>query len=192
MQTMGKPILFSPEMIRALKKGVKTQTRRTMKAATCPFGEVGELLYVREDYQLPAYLDSVSPSGVTAPNVKIHYTADGDSPFSGMGKPRSNMYMPRWMSRMTLELTGVKSEKLKEISHEDVLAEGISSEQAYEAIAGQSRYFIGEAYQKAYAALWDKLHGSGAWDVNPFVWVLRFKVHHCNIDELIKDGFGAE
>jgi hypothetical protein len=83
--------------------------------------------------------------------------------------------MPRWASRLTLELTEVRVERLKEITHEDAFAEGAPHPDA--------------AYSRrdSFMLLWDSINGTGSWDANPWVWVLAFRVHHKNVDALLAE-----
>ena len=150
-----RPILFSAPMVRAILEGRKTQTRRVVKpqpdfdnqwivcatpkkltpellAEECPFGQPGDHLWVREGLtRKPACL-----LGIEATNgvESAHYSADdcdllNDSGFNICpwwgGKSLSAIYMPRWASRIDLEITGIRVERLQEISEEDCIAEGI-------------------------------------------------------------------
>lgn len=75
---------------------------------------------------------------------------------------RPSIHMPRWASRITLEVTGVRVERLNAISEEDALAEGIAPEAPDECAI-------------AFQRLWESINGPGSWDANPFVWVVSFK-----------------
>ncbi len=68
---------------------------------------------------------------------------------------KSPIFMPRWASRITLEITAVRVERLQDISEADARAEGVTA-------------------VCAYRKLWEKIHGPGSWDVNPYVWVVEF------------------
>jgi hypothetical protein len=89
-------------------------------------------------------------------------------------KWRPSIHMPRWASRITLELTGVRVERVQDISEADARAEGCSG-------AGGTDWETGErdgvTPRDDYAALWDSLNAKRGygWDVNPFVWVLDFR-----------------
>jgi len=80
--------------------------------------------------------------------------------------------MPRWASRITLELTGVRVERLQDIDLADALAEGISDTGALilDSAGNEQGGPIAE-----YAVLWEQINGTGSWDANPWVWVLDFK-----------------
>ncbi len=226
-KTEGKPIMFSHSMVRAMVEDRKTKTRRKVKGVldikgctvypsephkptyslsllmdNCPFGRPGDLLYVREDFRVSSFYDQMSPSQVPAlDTVKIHYDADGWPPSHayGFGKKRENMYMPRWMSRITLELVNVRVERLQEISLPDCWAEGITQNQVDIA----ERYLLDHLFLEdtvlrggnptcwAYAKLWEDLHGPGTWQENPFVWVLEFRVLQGNIDTILQERISA-
>ncbi len=85
-------------------------------------------------------------------------------------KWRPSIHMPRWASRVTLEIVRVRVERLQDISEEDARAEGING--IYPAGSDELTYINGPG---GYHWLWDSLHGKGAWDKNPWVWVIEFK-----------------
>ena len=84
--------------------------------------------------------------------------------------------MPRWASRITLEITGVRVERLQQISGKDALAEGVmewvqwDSPEAKASWAGNGDYAKG-----AFRHLWQSINGAGSWDANPWVWVVEFQ-----------------
>lgn len=82
----------------------------------------------------------------------------------------ASIHMPRWASRLTLDITAVRVERLQEISNADLLAEGIVP-----LLTKADAPDYTDAVLK-YQALWDKLNGKGSWDANPFVWVIEFRV----------------
>ena len=100
-----------------------------------------------------------------------HYRATDPAPELdvGTGEPgcrwRPSIFMPRWASRITLEITGVRVERLQQISDADALAEGCS--------AADMR--SGDSWASVYARLWGSIHGPGSWDANPWVWVVEFR-----------------
>lgn len=75
---------------------------------------------------------------------------------------KPSIHMPRWASRITLEITEIRVQRLQEISEEDAIAEGIGHCDVDAAIAD-------------YASLWDRINGPGAWESNPWVWAITFK-----------------
>ena len=117
----------------------------------CPYGQPGEdRLYVRETWAAPHAYDHLPPRLIPQ-DARIHYAATEDR---GGLLWRPSIHMPRWASRITLEVTGVRVETLGVISHEDALAEGVSSIEEYK-------------------ALWINING--AWLPETWVWVLDFK-----------------
>lgn len=192
-----RPILFSGPMVRAILEGRKTQTRREVKAINhdsfevftaadpsgfwgfdakndpvlcvhSPYGEVGDRLWVRESF------------AVCADN-NIFYRADGKpDPWDGV-KWKPSIHMPRLASRITLEITGVRVERLNAISEDDAKAEGTEnrSDLAW-GHGGQgddmARWAVDHGHRYAFCHLWDSINGDGAWSLNPWVWVVEFKV----------------
>ena len=189
--TTERPILFSAPMVRALLAGTKTQTRRPLRAGTwfdaqhgvirmapaglactgfapvaCTYGQPGDKLWVRE-----AFSGSIAYERHGYPlkewGNKIWYWADGNPQRGDWTKPRPSIHMPRHLSRITLELTEVRVERLQDISEADALAEGV---------ANSLRLPGGRFANENYAHLWDAINGPGSWDANPWVWVVAFKV----------------
>lgn len=76
--------------------------------------------------------------------------------------------MPRWVSRITLEITGVRIERLLDISEADALAEGVAPSSEPGAVFAPAK--------SAYCDLWESINGPGSWFLNPWVWVVEFKV----------------
>lgn len=130
----------------------------------CPHGRVGDHLWVREKWcpALPGTWDApkiVSPGGTAA----AYFAADWDR--SPPSRWRPSIHMPRWASRITLEITSIRVERLQEISHKDALAEGVGYDVGKEGGWPLSRF----------KALWDSINGVGSWEQNPYVWVIAFK-----------------
>jgi hypothetical protein len=148
-----RPIIFSAPMVRALLEGRKTQTRRVWTEKR-PYGEIGDRVWVKEAWHAPRGLDRLRP-GELPPGTRITYVADGDG--SDAGKKRSVLFMPRWASRLTLELVDVRVESLQEISDADARAEGVANRDAYH-------------------KLWDSINSARGfgWETNPRVWVVEF------------------
>lgn len=194
----SRPILFSAPMVRAILEGRKTQTRRIVKpqpsaveaykhgehaelsdpAASiilrddkgtgwnmcgpfrCPYGQPGDreklLLWVKETFSPQPHL-----------NAKAYYRAT--DPLVGVSKWKPSIFMPRAFSRITLEIVGVRVERLQDIGEEDARAEGCNEP--------SSRAMMQDArpWQTAYRLLWESINGKGSWDANPWVWVITFK-----------------
>lgn len=131
----------------------------------CPYGKPDDRLWVRETW--------ASDDGRTA-----FYRADGETYNYGLPwKP--SIHMPRWASRITLEICSVRVERLQEISGEDLKAEGISGLLCYGPACGpactQERRCEGR--KEAFIDLWNSLNAARGfgWETNPYVWVLEFR-----------------
>jgi hypothetical protein len=90
--------------------------------------------------------------------------------------------MPRWASRITLEVTGVRMERVQDISHDDALAEGV---QDFASTLDDQPHPSGESPEQAskrlqwpqrqFRTLWESINGAESWDINPWVWVVEFR-----------------
>ena len=146
---------------------------------TPPYGQPGDRLWVRERCELTT--DDCEPGCMS-----VRYLADGEVRDIGTGMPdscpglvdwingrwsRPSIHMPRWASRITLEITGVRAERLQDISTEDAIAEGVSVHQNHH---GKPR---GSIYSpvSAYRDMWESINGDGSWSANPWVWVISFR-----------------
>ena len=136
----------------------------------CPYGQPGgDRLYVRETWAAPHAYDHLPPRLIPQ-DARIHYAATEDR---GGLLWRPSIHMPRHASRITLEVTGVRVERLQDIDLADALAEGISDTGALilDSAGNEQGGPIAE-----YAVLWDQINGDGSWESNPWVWVVEFKV----------------
>ncbi|HDR9277157.1 TPA: hypothetical protein QDB24_005294 [Burkholderia vietnamiensis] len=137
----------------------------------CPYGKPGDRLWVRETHLAWWKLDEANPAG---PRVFSHvaaYAADGYELESGE-KWIPSIHMLRAASRITLEITGVRVERLQAISWNDAIAEGIKDPRR---AAVRIDPIDGTVAQ--FRQLWDGLNaarGQG-WDANPWVWVIEFR-----------------
>ncbi len=215
-----RPLLFSAPMVRAILEGRKTVTRRPLKLphgfwetsvtgelvpipVNCPHGKPGDRLYVRETCFINDYREASVPVDERA-SCEIHYRADGIPDFEGeeeLIRWRPSIHMPRWASRILLEITDVRVERLQDISDDQAKAEGCFftdyGQQCFHGGTGwkdvgdcpakvghQQRN--GWAWDKttsheqclftprfAFANLWNSTGGD--WDANPWVWVVEFK-----------------
>jgi len=209
-----RPILFNADMVRAVLDSRKMQTRRVMKVQphagvrnspfvksgieyghgkelVCPFGEVGDRLWVREKTRVDLLLKNR--------RAHVRYEADGEyrivpvperiKPVAD-GRCMSNGCY-REASRITLEITGVRVERLQSISEADAKAEGLA-----EITKDGSLFKFGipdrDGYPgtddkgwpwtewernpvHAYCKLWQSIYGAESWQANPWVWVIEFK-----------------
>lgn len=183
-----KSIRMKSHEVRALLDGRKTQTRMVFKAKNgslwpnpndlpgmrqilrnCPYGQPGDRLWVREAFD---FLPSGGPDDPTA--CEIVYWATGgieqrQAPIDynpmiyGHQKIRPSIHMPRWASRITLEVTGVRVERLQDISEADAISEGAHGR---EGVVSPKDH---------YCHIWETINGFGSWSTNPWVWVIEFK-----------------
>jgi len=201
-----RPILFSGPMVRAILEGRKTQTRRPIKVddiyttvddtdgkpfawqsdecgdwyeMPCPYGKPGDLLWVRETWQIFRVYEDTWNGGYEAdlwdgpiprerPNhAWITYAADDPG-----GRPwRPSIHMPRWASRITLRITNIRIERLCDISVDGASAEGIEAAIDHDGPV---------CYLAEFQRLWDAMHSKRGlrWNANPWVWVMEFET--CN------------
>lgn len=214
-QNKERPIIFSSTMVRAILEERKFQTRRVIKPQPlphandvtldrlscgtarfagrignavpdqliyCPHGMIGDRLWVRETWSTVGLFDDAKPSDLDPRGVgSIRYHADGKQ----SGKLRPSIFMPRWASRITLEIEDIRVERLNDISNEDAAAEG-----AHGAVLSKARLmdeaarFERRVFQSSspvvtrraeFAALWESINGKGSWEANPYVWCISFR-----------------
>ncbi|WP_374005548.1 hypothetical protein [Delftia lacustris] len=203
-----RPILFSGPMVRALLAGTKTQTRRIVKPQPdsthsgypywniggyraswcrsaadggplepsnpllCPYGQPGDRLWVRETFGHFERNENFKPG------CDVFYRADGDC--LELEPWRPSIHIPRWASRILLEITSVRIERLQDISHEDARAEGL------ECMAGDPecgyRNYLDKTSQdwtlsprESFQSLWESINGPASWSANPWVWPLDLR-----------------
>lgn len=197
-----RPILFSGPMVRAILEARKTQTRRVVKPQPewdvnnsrwvmkgrviegyakpqpkCPYGVPGDRLWVRETWSKALHgcgvelLERWEPGKEGPFGVGAIYAATPHPDYKP-GKWKPSIHMPRWASRINLEVTGTRVERLQDISRQDAKFEGFwPGMNGLEKWNGQS---YGNA-QLAFEACWKDINGPGSWDANPWVWVVEFK-----------------
>lgn len=177
-------------MVRAILDGSKTQTRRVVKPRyidagppaaffqylreVCPYGQAGDRLWVRETHFINDYRGAGVPEDERADTELVYAATDMDyvrnlEDDEGFAW-RPSIHMPRWASRITLEVTGVRVERLQAISEADVHAEGCAGGRG-----SIPRYGYAATPTEHYRHLWETLNGAGAWDANPWVWVVEFE-----------------
>ena len=201
-----RPILFSGPMVRAILSGAKTQTRRVVKLTdagrvrdvgsrrnwhigdpdavlACHYGQPGDRLWVREAF-MPCPLENPTtcPSrwniayASDAEQVERQAPAGYNPMLYNYERWTPSIHMPRWASRITLEITSVRVERLQAISEADARAEGVTA-----VSSGGVTLFTTtgvncfQTAKDAYAALWESINGPGSWDANPWVWVVEFR-----------------
>lgn len=213
-----RPIIFSAPMVRAILSGAKTQTRRVVKRYSadcigwfddgdglwaqrfidpssgspylkswrdrCPYGQPGGRLWVRETWGAwPHAMGGVQ-------RETLRYRADGEYQNEhGAWRWRSPVSMPRWASRITLEITGVRVEALLDISVADAVAEGVRcgddrwhrNENGEAVFMDAHGWYTPEGYMRhsspkhAFRTAWEEINGNGSWEKDPWVWVIEFK-----------------
>ncbi len=216
------PILFKPEMVRALLAGRKTQTRRlaTKDQSTtkiewvkdyptwphlwkdrkrkrysgwikqcgspidiplkCPYGVPGDQLWVRETWR---QLDG---------SIQYRADADKDIPWSKTLKWKPSIHIKRDDSRINLEVTSIRAERVQDISKKDAMAEGlveinksflmdpeclkIPVKYTNGTFFNDEKYWGHDNPKGAYASYFEEINGKEAWDSNPWVWVIGFNL----------------
>ncbi|HIE8539004.1 TPA: hypothetical protein ACXPXP_003271 [Klebsiella pneumoniae] len=192
-------MIFNAEMVRALLDGRKTQTRRPIKWKQtrfteigeredgskwpwsedaehacdfwhpCPFGAVGDRIWVREAFRVHSRATDVATLVYKASERNSWTEQTRRVPVAVCNKPATpekwtpSLHMPRWASRILLEITGVRVERLRSMSQDDARAEGV--------IAASGPMEAGLAFREQ----WDSIYGEESWKANPWVWVIEFK-----------------
>lgn len=142
----------------------------------CPYGVPGDRLWVREAF---AYIGDCrhSDPGAAALAANGFYRADETVDCGDITRWRPSIHMPRRLSRITLEITEVRVERLQDISEADALAEGIEQRGIEFGVPGLWRRPEGpHSAAAAYADLWETINGSDSWAANPWVWAVSFRV----------------
>lgn len=149
----------------------------------CPFGKIGNRLWVRETWRLwdsksftsfgepldpdviEGSLSVYSKEYLKSRPLDYHATNNDEGPW------RPSIHMPRWASRITLEITGIRVERLQDITEEDAKAEGVD----LNGPIGNISEYLKWPYAYHFANLWESINGLESWDANPWVWVIEFK-----------------
>ncbi len=132
---------------------------------SCPYGEIGDRLWVREAWSIVPHVTEDGPKNkAKGDGTGVTWRAAWDGNPSGF-KWKPSIHMPRWASRINLEIVGVDVERLKDIKDLDAIAEGVR-------FAGVPASLTDRG---AFAKLWESINGPGSWDTNPWVWVVVFK-----------------
>ncbi len=136
----------------------------------CPYGQPGDRLWVREAWRTEPALDPCPPREIAMVGAPVQYEAGPAADVLG-GKLRPSIFLPRSLARIRLVVTGVRVERLQDISNEDARAEGVLPKYADECAALGHPYNAGPLYRQ----LWESINGPGSWDANPWVWVVKFR-----------------
>lgn len=201
-----RPIPYKADLVKSVLLGIKTNTRRLCKHAqfhslsyvvnlgngqfgdeegdvrfNCPYGVVGDQLWVREPWRSDASSDHLPPRLLIPELDNVYYIADEDPDARGSGRYRHAMFMPRWASRIQLEITNIRVERLQDISEEDAKREGATGliadhcTDAEKLLLDLPLYEIGNPYRNGFALLWEGINGNCSWSTNPLVWVIEFQ-----------------
>lgn len=163
-----RPIIFNGDMVRAILEGRKTMTRRPVKTEPgmesylaeavnnetahdelYRYGKVGDMLWVRETWA------DVGRGLIYAADKKA-------TPL----KWKPSIHMPKWASRITLEITGIRIERVQEITEQDARKEGVWG-------IGEPYQGVGDLPADRFERLWQSIYGN--WSDNPFCWVIKFR-----------------
>lgn len=195
--TIECPIIFSAPMVRAILDGQKMQTRRIIKPQPklskdgfrwcwknheigtdnpirwillpkCPYGKPEDRLWVRESFCINNGQDGTSG---------LVYKEGYHARFIPKWKP--SIHMPRWASRITLEITNVRVERVQDIYEADAFEEGINTEsdEYMRLERDQNGGAVGSPAIQMFRGTWDFRYAKRGygWDKNPWVWVIEFK-----------------
>lgn len=170
----------------------------------CPYGKPGDLLWAREEHYRFGHWEPVTGVLTKKGRQKWAFIPDSDevlfdapAEFRG-ARHHNDPYTPAWHkrlarfmfrehSRFTQRITGIRVERLQDISEADAIAEGV---EYY--FAGLFKDYLqpGEIGINcpiaSYRSLWESINGPGSWDANPWVWVIETEAHLCNVDEFLQ------
>ncbi|BFI46017.1 phage-like protein [Yersinia pseudotuberculosis] len=189
-----RPILFNAEMVNAIFSGRKAQTRRIMgnqpagqdletvhvrhnddfnfqwygnlgesSYFPCPLGKPGDQLWVREAFATGLCTKSTLAYRAT------HRPEDLEEGWFEKIKWTPSIHMPRWASRINLLITGVRVERLQDISEQDAMAEGCAYGK------GNGEIDLAVRPENHFPTLWASIYGAESWQANPWVWVIDFE-----------------
>lgn len=131
----------------------------------CPYGIPGQRLWVRESFALHP---TMQECGHHAVFYRAHDTILPENKWS------ASMFMPRWASRILLEITDVRVERLRDISEDDAIAEGCGKLPPF-MDEGGSHTATEMRYRSGFRDTWESINGPDSWNINPFVWVISFR-----------------
>ena len=173
---------------------------------SCPYGKPGDLLYVRESYFQRGHWEPVNSKKTKGGKQKWEFTPesheiqfsdpdeyrmarDAKDPFTVAWHKRLGRFMPRRYSRITLEVTDVRVERLQDISEADAKAEGAErNDDPCDHIRQNCEDIgcLGPTFKCGFADLWCSINGDDNWRANPWVWAVTFTPHLINVDQFIK------
>ena len=178
--------VFGPVIGQSEKLGEITE----LTGIKCPYGQPGDRLWVRETWAADAQVDAVAPRDLSQ-GEPIHFASDGAARQTGCamikpGKGRPSIHMPRWVSRILLEITAVRVERLQDGEGETpfesrYIAEGINrihqgdGDYAFHPFKSELGPGSWTDPFDAWRELWVGINGAESWNSNPWVWVVEFK-----------------
>lgn len=173
--TIGGPSVKTSKGLSTIEEVAVWHTR-TGDALLCQHGSIGDQLWVRETFNINHVMSAKLPKSERA-DVEILYRATDldylkNMDMEGWQGWKPPIFMPRWASRIQLEITKIEVERLQDISETDAKAEGAKTRDVVYPDEPPSDY----SYFDQYKSIWESINGSGSWQSNPLVWVLEFKV----------------
>lgn len=144
-----------------------------VKDIKCPYGQVGDLLWMRETWAVNPTMDEVTPRDISSVAFVYYKIPEPNSIL--VGKWRPSIHMPKWACRIWLEITDIRVERLQEITEEAIYKEGYAPFMHTDADGNVRELSSGLIWFSE--TIWDSLNekrGYG-WEVNPWVWVITFK-----------------
>lgn len=157
-------------------------------AKQCPFGVPGDRLWVKETFWMHSDPEAFGPDVGNVIDSSgrrriVGYAASMDADSERCAndygaKKRPSIHMPRWASRITLEVNGVRAERLQDISEKDAKAEGVVFQDYHKDIGrgwvSSDGSVLYDTAKRAFQCLWESINGEQSWAANPWVWVVDF------------------
>lgn len=148
----------------------------------CPYGQPGDRLWVRETTHRRPMLNLLNGEPLAPEYNGGAYTVDGEDVLTPDGfdltwwysrKACPSIHMPRWASRILLEIVSVRVERLQAIGEADAREEGVTIKERH-TVGYCAGAFLPPSI-RAYRELWESINGAGSWAANPWVWVVEFR-----------------
>ncbi|WP_277754353.1 hypothetical protein [Rosenbergiella epipactidis] len=152
------------------------ETNRNFAHCRCPFGKVGDRLWVRETFRVHSLATDVATLAYKASEQQSWTQQVARVPIELCTKQVSpeawtpSIHMPRWASRITLEITDIRVERLNDMCENDARSEGC--EGGHDSIPG---YHYSATPHEHFHNVWTSIYGKDSWQSNPWVWVVEFK-----------------
>lgn len=156
------------------RRGLWQDVRMEQLLGWCPYGQVGDRLWVRETWARSRnnWLYRADAGNGTKPSELVD---DWDWDYSCCDIWRPSIHMPRRAARLFLEVTGVRVERLRDISESNAIAEGATEAVNPEYDPSDPGDNLPHSHKSVFAELWKKINGPESWDANPWVWVVEFQ-----------------